>query len=361
METGKNKILQSVFTLVFWACFLMLPFLFFPFDRDKSAFQSSRFVELYIFSILYLAAFFYVNSGILIPRLLGKRKALIYSLCILGAFLLYLTIYYILWYNAAETIEGFARRRARRREWRWFYFFRLGPIVLFLLAFTFSSVSKLIARWFYAEKIKEEVSKQQLQTELSLLRSQVNPHFLFNTLNSIYALTVSGNEKASDAVMKLSGIMRYTLEESQSEYVPLQNEVNFINNYLELQRIRSTEKVQITFKVDTVSQQVRIAPLLLIPFIENAFKFGVSARQHTQIEVGIRVRGNKLVFTCINDLLPKVNAPEGTGTGIVNVRRRLDLLYKKNYQLQIQTTGHKYQVYLELDIAPQDSKTGNMV
>lgn len=340
-------------TLVFWACFLMLPFLFFPFDRDRSAFQSTRFVELYIFSILYLVAFFYVNSGWLIPKLLGKRKPLLYFGCILLAFLVYLSIYYLIWVNAAETIANFNRRRGRPHEWRWFFFFRLGPIVLFLLAFTFSSVSKLMARWFYAEKIKEEVSKQQLQTELSLLRSQVNPHFLFNTLNSIYALTVSGDEMASDAVMKLSGIMRYTLEESQSEYVPLQNEVNFINNYLELQRIRSTDKVKITFKVDTVTEQIKIAPLLLIPFIENAFKFGVSARQHTQIEVGIRVRGNQLVFTCVNDLLPKVNVPEGTGTGIVNVRRRLDLLYKKNYQLQITTTDNKYQVHLELDIMPQ--------
>ncbi|UAY54822.1 sensor histidine kinase [Arachidicoccus terrestris] len=353
METGKNRILQSVLTLVFWACFLMLPFLFFPFDRDKSAFQSTRFVELYIFSILYLVAFYYVNSGWLIPRLLGKRKLLLYFLLILLAFLVYLSFYYLIWSNSTETIAYFNRRHGRPRGWRWYYFFRLGPIVLFLLAFTFSSVSKLMARWLYAEKIKEEVSKQQLQTELSLLRSQVNPHFLFNTLNSIYALTVSGNEKASDAVMKLSGIMRYTLEESQSEYVPLQNEVNFINNYLELQRIRSTDKVQIVFKVDTVGEQVRIAPLLLIPFIENAFKFGVSARQNTQIEVGIRVRGNTLVFTCVNDLLPKVNAPEGTGTGIVNVRRRLDLLYKKNYQLQITTTDHKYRVHLELDIIAQ--------
>ena len=353
METGKNKILQSVITLVFWACFLMLPFLFFPFNRDQSAFQSTRFVELYIFSALYLVAFFYVNSALMIPRLLGKRRPLVYFLCILGAFLLYLTIYYLIWYNAAETIANFTRRRGgRSREWRWYYFFRLGPIVLFLLAFTFSSVSKLVARWFYAEKIKEEVSRQQLQTELSLLRSQVNPHFLFNSLNSIYALTVSGDEKASDAVMKLSGIMRYTLEESQSEYVPLQNEVNFIQNYLELQRIRSTDKVHIIFNVEAVGSQEKIPPLLLIPFIENAFKFGVSVRQDTTIEVGLKIMGNKMIFTCINDLLPKVNAPEGTGTGIVNVRRRLDLLYKKSYQLQISTSEGKYRVHLELDIAP---------
>ncbi|HTN37135.1 MAG TPA: histidine kinase [Arachidicoccus sp.] len=350
MEVGKNKILQSVITLVFWACFLMLPFLFFPFDRDRSAFQSSRFIELYIFSILYLVAFYYVNSGILIPQLLGKRKPLLYFLVILLSFLLFLTIYFLIWNYAAETLAFVKKHPKRRYPGKWFYFFRLGPILMFLLAFTFSSVSKLVARWFYAEKLKEEVSKQQLQTELSLLRSQVNPHFLFNTLNSIYALTVSNDEKAADAVMKLSGIMRYTLEESQSEYVPLKNELSFINNYLELQRIRSTDKVSIQFKVEAANQHVKIAPLLLIPFIENAFKFGVSARQQTHIEVTIRVQDNKLYFTCINDILPKVNVPEGTGTGIVNVRRRLDLLYKKNYQLRIETTNQQYQVFLELDV-----------
>lgn len=350
MESNKNKIIQPVIILVFWACFLMLPFVFFPFDHEKSAFQSSRFVELYIFSILYLVAYFYLNSGVFIPFLLGKRKPLLYGLVTLLSFLLFLALFYLIWKYAAET-QDFALKHPRRRyPNRWFYFFRLGPIMLFLLVFTCSSISKLVARWFYAEKIKEEISKQQLQTELSLLRSQVNPHFLFNTLNSIYALTVSNDEKAADAVMKLSGIMRYTLEESQSEYVPLKNELNFISNYLELQRIRSTDKVKIAYSVEVPNQNVSIAPLLLIPFIENAFKFGVSARQQTHIEVSIRIRENKLYFTCINDILQKVNVPEGTGTGIVNVRRRLDLLYKKNYQLRIETTQNQYQVFLELDV-----------
>lgn len=349
MEAEKNKIMQPVITLVFWACFLMLPFVFFPFDRGESAFQSPRFVELYVFSIIYLVAFFYTNTW-LIPQLLGKRKPLLYFLIILLAFLAYLTVYFLIWNYSPETQEYYIRHKKRHFPSKWFFFFRLGPIVMFLLAFTFSSVSKLMARWFYAEKIKEEVSKQQLQTELSLLRSQVNPHFLFNTLNSIYALTVTNDEKASDAVMKLSKIMRYTLEESQSEYVPLQNELSFIENYLELQRIRSTDKVQIEFNVTGAGQNVQIAPLLLIPFIENAFKFGVSTRQQTHIEVRIEVRDNKLFFTCINDILPKVHVPEGTGTGIVNVRRRLDLLYKKNYQLRIESTDSSYQVFLELEV-----------
>ncbi|MGF7231430.1 sensor histidine kinase [Arachidicoccus sp.] len=207
-----------------------------------------------------------------------------------------------------------------------------------------------MARWFYAEKLKEEVSKQQLETELSLLRSQVNPHFLFNTLNSIYSLTLTNNEKAPDAVMKLSRIMRYTLEEAQSEFVPLEDELAFINSYLELQKIRVTDKVQVIYEVKGNDGDTKIPPLLLIPFIENAFKYGVSARNKTSIKVIIVVENKQLFFNCENDIIPNISMQPGTGLGIANVRRRLELLYKKNYTLNISTEEDKYKVVLRLEI-----------
>ncbi|HEY0297611.1 MAG TPA: histidine kinase, partial [Arachidicoccus sp.] len=275
---------------------------------------------------------------------------LLYALIIVALFFFYLACYYFIAKYSSETIQFLATHPNRPPRNPWQVFFSFGPTFLFLIAFTFSSVSKIISRWFSAEQTKDEITKQQLVTELSLLRSQMNPHFLFNSLNSIYSLTLINNTKASDAVMKLSRIMRYTLEESQSEYVPLANELAFINSYLELQRLRATDKVHIVYDVDEVVNDVKIPPLLLIPFIENAFKFGVSVRQETQIKVTIHVIEKTLMFVCENDIVPNISLPEGTGTGITNVKRRLELLYDKNYQLHITKEEGKYKVELELKV-----------
>ncbi|HEU0228899.1 MAG TPA: histidine kinase, partial [Arachidicoccus soli] len=185
----------------------------------------------------------------------------------------------------------------------------------------------------------------------SLLRSQVNPHFLFNTLNSIYSLTLTNSEKAPDAVMRLSRIMRYTLEEAQSEFVPLEDELAFINSYLELQKIRATDKVQVLYEVKGNDGDIKIPPLLLIPFIENAFKYGVSARNRTVIKVIIKVENKFLFFNCENDIVPNIAMHQGTGLGIANVRRRLELLYKRNYTLDIINSDDKYKVALHLEIS----------
>lgn len=350
MKNRGSRVSQITYTLIFWACFLLLPFLFFPHGHQQSAFDSDRFVSWYVFSVVYLVAFYYFNSAILIPRLLAYKKTFLYTMIILVLLFLYLTVYFLIGKYAAETIDFMATHPKRPPRDFWEIFFSFGPTFLFLITFTFSSVSKIISRWFIAEDIKNEITKQQLETELSLLRSQINPHFLFNTLNSIYSLTLSNNAKASDAVMKLSRIMRYTLEESQSEYVPLAEELAFINSYLELQRLRATDKVHIVYEVGEIDKHVKIPPLLLIPFIENAFKFGVSVRQQTEIKVSIHVSDNTLMFICENDIVPNISMPEGTGTGIINVKRRLELLYNEDYHLDISKDGQKYKVLLELKI-----------
>jgi len=349
MPLRKIKVPQLVFTLVFWVCFLLLPFWFIPHNRGRSAFDSERFIALYIYCCLVLAVFYYCNSEILIPKLLAKRKILPYVFIILIFLFCFLCFYFIIWKNAQETRQFIGLHPTSRRESS-ATFILFSPTFLFLIAFTFSSVSKIISRWFYAEKVKEEISKHQLETELSLLRSQVNPHFLFNTLNSIYSLTLSNNAKASDAVMKLSRIMRYTLEESQSEYVSLANELAFINSYLELQKLRTTDKTHVIFEVDEGEKAVKIPPLLFIPFIENAFKFGVSARLQTSIFIAIRVKTSTLTFICENDIVPNITMPKGTGTGIANVKRRLDLLYGDNYQLNIDKNNEQYKVTINLTI-----------
>lgn len=257
---------------------------------------------------------------------------------------------YIITATSPETKEFLTVAASKDIHIRGPVFFSSGPMTLFLLAFVISTGSKVISEWFSAEEVKEEIERQQLQTELSLLKSQVNPHFLFNTLNSIYSLSISNNKKSSDAVMKLSRIMRYTLEESQKDFVTLQQEIDFINSYIELQKLRLTDKIQIQFTTCGNIDNVFIAPLLFIPFIENAFKYGISTHHTSDIFVQLKADNNMIEFKCRNYCFPSVKGEvKGTGTGIINTRRRLELLYPK-HELNIHSTEQQFEVALILNL-----------
>ena len=351
----RNAVVQVTIIIAAWASFFLLPFEFFPYNRNFSPFQSHRFVYSFISSNILLIIFYYLNSVILIRNLLARKKILLYILSVLAYLLIYLTVIYLIAINSEE-VKDFLQSPYSKTPYYKFkgpYFFSSGPLLLFLLALAVSTGSKVITQWFTAEQVKEEITRQQLQTELSLLKSQVNPHFLFNTLNSIYSLSVTSSTKTADAVMKLSRIMRYTLEESQHDVVSLNQEIEFINSYIELQKIRLTGHTQIQFDVTGQTEYVKIAPLLFIPFIENAFKYGVSAHKASAILVSIHATENLLQFSCVNDVFPvaKVKS-EGTGTGIINTKRRLQLLYKEQYNMVILPGEQQYKISLTINTRP---------
>ncbi len=342
-----------VIIIAAWACFFMLPFVIFPYNHSKPPLQSPRFIYLFITSNLLLICFYYFNTKILIPATLAKKKIIFYISLVLASLLVYLTVLYLIDANSEETKLFLQTAMARSRNFTGPHFFAAGPMAQFFVALTISSGSKLISQWLSAEEIKEEITKQQLQTELSLLTSQVNPHFLFNTLNGIYTLAVTDNEKTADAVMKLSRIMRYTLEESKNEFVTLNQEIEFINSYIELQKIRLTDNVKICFKVTADTDNVRIAPLLFIPFIENAFKYGISAHHDSQISVTLSTDKNNLLFESTNAIFPhtKSKTEKGTGMGISNAKRRLELLYQDNHSLAVENGEHTYKISLSINIS----------
>jgi LytS/YehU family sensor histidine kinase len=226
-------------------------------------------------------------------------------------------------------------------------YFSTGPMALFLLVFVVGLGSNVVSQWFSAEEKKEEISKQQLQTELSFLKSQVNPHFLFNSLNSIYSLSVANSKQTSDAVMKLSRILRYTLEEANNNVVSLAQEIEFIRNYIDMQKIRLTDKVCIKFTTKGETGLVSIAPLLLIPFVENAFKYGISTHNESNIHAEITTEGREIRFTCTNTNFPNISLKnKGTGMGISNAKRRLELLYAEKHTLDINETADTFSVTL---------------
>ncbi|MDR0793680.1 MAG: sensor histidine kinase [Chitinophagaceae bacterium] len=351
MALSRSQIIQASLTLVAWLCFFMLPILLIPYNKDFSPFRSQRFVYWFVYTNIILVVFYYINSLKLIPLFLEKKKSKQYVLIIILCLAVYLSIYYLIGIKA-ETgeIKNFLERRIERDgAFRAYYIFFNGPTFMFLIAFIVSGFSKIVTKWFLAEEVKEEVTKQQLQTELHLLKSQINPHFLFNTLNSIYSLSFSDGVKTGDAVLKLSKIMRYTLDEANNNTVLLSQEIEFINNYIELQKTRLTDKTVIHFEIDNneAASLTRMPPLLFIAFVENAFKYGVSTQHSSVIDIRIGVQDKKVYFNCVNDILPGPRSLEkSTGTGINNVERRLQLLFGTKYEFSTNSANGKFSVHL---------------
>ena len=194
-----------------------------------------------------------------------------------------------------------------------------------------------------------ELEKKNLEQQLEYLRYQINPHFFMNTLNNIHALVDIDPEKAKDTILELSKMMRFVLYEGNKQGVPLSRELDFIRHYIALMQLRYTDKVRITLDLPQEVPDSQIQPLILITFIENAFKHGVSYQRDSFIEVQMAVEGDELRFKCRNSKADVSNEEKG-GVGLVNVRKRLDLLYGNNYALRINDVADIYTVELTLPL-----------
>ncbi len=217
-----------------------------------------------------------------------------------------------------------------------------------------STVVKITIDWYTNIREKQELVTETMQSELRFLKSQINPHFLFNTLNSLYALTLKKSDLAPDIVLKLSEMMRYMLYECNEKWVPLSKEVNYIANYLELERIRQGNRVDIKYEVKGQLGNQKIAPLMFIPFIENCFKHGLGSQiSKGFVNIYLDVRGNEIDLQIENsktEAIPKQLHPRSGGIGLVNVRRRLELLYPNRYMLQVVDSPTTYTVKLKMQL-----------
>lgn len=212
-----------------------------------------------------------------------------------------------------------------------------------------STALKFATDWFTNERIQRDLENQRLSAELAFLKSQINPHFLFNSLNSIYSLAYQRSETTPGAILKLAEIMRYMLYECNDTKVDLAKELQYMQSYIDMQKIRYGGKVFVDFDVqgDTTHQQ--IAPLLLIGFIENAFKHGVANDPKEPIQLKVTVKNHELCFY-IHNKKHSHNRDAGGGIGMHNVKRRLELLYPGQYHMQVQDEQETYTCKLQLDV-----------
>ncbi len=220
-----------------------------------------------------------------------------------------------------------------------------------ILSTLYAFVLRLSVDWFNKYRRQKELEKQNSLTELALLRSQINPHFLFNTLNNIHAFSTRDPEKTSFAIIKLSEIMRYMLYEASHEKVMLDEEVDYIRNFIALQKLRFQEMEFVRFTVEGNTAGIQIPPMIFLPFIENAFKHGTVGTTHA-IEIDLNCTHDRLLFSCKNQIKPPSETEQNQpgGLGIKNIRRRLEILFPGQHHLDIREEKNVYIVELNINL-----------
>ena len=207
---------------------------------------------------------------------------------------------------------------------------------------------------------QESMAKHNLEQQMEYLKYQVNPHFFMNTLNNIHALVDIDPERAKTTIVELSKMMRYILYEGNNKLIPLPREVQFLNNYIQLMRLRYSKSVRIDMELPGQLPDSTLPPLLLIIFVENAFKHGISYRTESFVHIGMSVSGDRLVFDCQNSIPEQPNRTDTAGgVGLANVRRRLDLIFADRYRLDITDDGRVYSVHLDIPLAKPVKGHGN--
>lgn len=221
-------------------------------------------------------------------------------------------------------------------------------IILFITVWSLGTAICIIRQWRITEQKMIQAEADKANAELSFLKAQINPHFLFNTLNNIYSLAITKDDNAAASIMKLSNIMRYVTDDVHEDFVPLDNEIEYLDDYIDLQKMRLGSTTIIDFSVQGNTSTKKIAPLLLMTFIENVFKYGISKHEASVITIKITATETSIDFFCQNRLFEKKRNIERTGIGLSNTRQRLQHLYMNKHVLNIDEGNNLFTVQLSL-------------
>ena len=290
------------------------------------------------------------------PRLAGMRNRTLvaaFSLVLLAALMVIrLGVGWLLWSNIS-----YDPGNPMAFEWIWVW----NELRMAVITAIYAILIRFMIHAFEAQKLRNELINQKQAGELALLRSQVNPHFLFNTLNNIYALVYQKSDEAPEAVMKFSSIMRYVLYDTAAESVSLVTEVEYLRSYIELQQLRYKQPGLVELTIDGIASDFHVAPMMLIPIVENAFKHG-SMNRSPGIIIRLHAGTSQLRFEVIN-YLRKNRVPTGkrtAGTGLANLRRRLELTCRGKYQLDAREEGDQFIVDLVIGKCNANAAAGNI-
>ncbi|MDD3877379.1 MAG: sensor histidine kinase [Bacteroidales bacterium] len=346
--------MKIIFHIIGCLFFLSLPVIFSPdFDVSLHLFLLPPFQRNFIVYLLMLV-FFYINYYFLVPRFYFTKKYFFYSGIVVIIFFIIILLPDLLFdfHNPHPEPKIFSELSDNMRHsppspphfFKFFGFLNFGPpIVQFLLILILSLILKLNEHLRNTEKLKTIA-------ELSYLKAQINPHFLFNTLNSIYALALDKSDVTATAIVKLSGIMRYIINEANSDFVPLEKEINYIRDYVDLQKFRFENTVNLSFTISGDSSNLFIAPLILIPFVENTFKHGINPEENSTVEINIDIKRNQLFLRTFNRKLSIKSPEDSYKLGLKNTQKRLENLYPIKYQLHITEDDSTYVTQLKIEL-----------
>lgn len=341
---NRNKIIWLI-QLAIWMIIFISPMMYF----NSSYALKINTLLMFIVPQLSLLIVFYANYLYLAPRYLASGNAHVRFWIANIVMIVVLGIgshYWIEIYHNVFEPETMKRPPKHHDEppgvWM-FMFFILRNMFNMAISAAIATTVVLVDRWQSSENARKEAENARIQAELGNLRSQINPHFLLNTLNNIYALTSFDTERARQAIEQLSKMLRYMLYENQEQTVNLEKEVELLENYIELMKIRLAGNVKVTFDVDIPHPcHIRIAPLIFISLVENAFKHGVSSTEHSFVRLRLTASDERIMFSVVNSNFPKSdNDRSGHGIGLQQVAKRLEITYKDKYEWIRKTSDNK--------------------
>lgn len=336
----KEIVVETVIHLMAWVVLYSLPVLlaqYRPIEATQN--QPSPLLPSYMIMVSCMVTF-YLNYLVFIHFFLFRQKY--HTFYVINVVLVLSLVFALrgLMVGAPDFFMNLVRDgsattvSSRNEDVGFFNVMMIRDGVIFALTALLSVLMRIAVKWREAEMARHDAEQRRFQAELSNLKNQLNPHFLLNTLNNIYALVAIDGQQAQEALLKLSNLLRYLLYENASAVVPLEKEVEFLDNYVQLMRLRLPYDFNLNFTVRTSSaNRTQIAPMIFISLVENAFKHGVSSSDDSFINVDIHEEGTHVILSIVNSNHPKLtNDKSGSGIGLELVRRRLEILYPNAYQ-----------------------------
>lgn len=322
----------------FWLAIFVIN-LAFSHENRHSAFD----MLFEIICMLFYASVFYLNILLIFPKYYENSKVKYLLTSVVIIFITFLILHIL-------NKEMFGHHSRHHRDWleMFFMFRQLLWLAFIYLIGTVYAIQHMLNQQIIRNK---QVMEEKLKTELQLLKAQIDPHFLFNALNNIYSLTYMKSEKAPDSVLKLSEMLRYVLEDCSSDKVPLRNEISYMENLIDFYKMKSPGKRRITFTLEIEHMDIRIAPMLFIPFIENSFKYSrIEEDKAGYILIDLKEAGEKIVFSIKNSIFLARPILNGSGKGISNVKQRLEIIYPNKHKIRLNEKENEYSVELEIDL-----------
>ncbi len=352
---SKSKLITTLIHILIWGVFGLIYF-FQPINFNIVVPYQLWIKQSILLGLLVIA--YYSNSFILVPKFLLKNKTGIYLLIVvcIAAIIVMLNIYVDQWLNIRQLMDAAFHKRGpvKHRDGR-DHGWDLALLAIIALVLGVSTSITAIQKWQSDKQRTQELEQDKVSSELSFLKAQINPHFFFNTLNNIYALTQVDANVAGKAIHQLSRMMRYLLYDTQQAHTLLSQEIAFVKDYISLMQLRLTDVVKVNIDTPQNLQDLPLAPMIFLPFVENAFKHGVSATQQSHIDI-VLVQQDKMLDLTVKNTIMKDNSVSldtNSGIGLVNTRRRLDLLYPGKYKLDVNelNAANEYTVHLTLDLS----------